>query len=229
MKPIDDDTLKLIVRYLDGELDDSERDAFERRLNEEAELREAIERLQDVDARVRAAHPPASPRPLPCVRRTVPPVLRAALIAILVLSAAALVYVKPWRPAITGVNASSAHAGFISDPTPSVVCDTNEKFIHYTRVYLGESIGANFDTPVTLIGWRKIDGADEPTRDRLLLARGERDEPIVVIFQQTQSPDPTLTEGDTLRAHRKPFGSVTAWEISANDEPSVLPLLELQR
>ena len=82
MKPIDDDdTLKLIVRYLDGELDDSERDAFERRLNEEAELREAIERLQDVDARVRAAHPPASPRPLPCVRRTVPPVLRARLLS----------------------------------------------------------------------------------------------------------------------------------------------------
>lgn len=155
-----------------------------------------------------------------------------ALVAVLVLAASAW-FLLPFTNQPT-VDASLVHAGFISNPTPSVVCDTPEKLIDYTQETLGVGLTAEFDAGVTLIGWRTIAGSSYTQSrvpgaltPRVLLANGPDDEPIVVLFFPRGTGKPNLPDGSGLKLFNRSFESVRAWEVTPGQDATVLPLLSV--
>jgi len=108
------------------------------------------------------------------------------------------------------------------DFTPTVVCDTPEKFVAYTEEYLSVGLTATFDTPVALIGWKPLDESydDGP---RVLLARDGVGRAVIVVFERNAGAPILPTDG--YRVFTRRFGDVSATEITPGEASAVLDLV----
>ncbi len=223
-----DDLLNTISQYLDDELTPAQRADFQPHLADNPDTQAALDHLRHTQSRLAdlyAATETPTTFKLPSQPRRLAPLIAAMLL----IAAAAWFIIPTLTPKAPPLQADAIHAAFVLNQTPSVVCDTPEKFLDYTTQKLDEPIAANFDTPLTLIGWRgtgiRYDSSTDSVDPRVLLATTPDSTPIVVIFQPSRSPQPTITANPALHAFSKKLGSITAWEISPKEAPEVLTLL----
>jgi len=235
-----------INAYLDGELSGEDRAGFEARMAQDPELRDAVDRLRQLEAGLRgvysadAAAPAApigqaaSPTAAPVWRS---PRFRTAAMVLLLIGVASVYAVQT----MLGGRAESAYTdSFVYQSVlgcfePVTVCDTPEKFLRYTDDVVGEPIAADFGSAsglgLDLLGWAAFGGAyDEAERLRLprtLLARGPGGEEIVVYFRGPGHKAITDDPGGVL-VSTKDFGRVTAYELSMLDRAYVLDVLSLE-
>jgi hypothetical protein len=227
MTDLDDDRMRLFSAVLDDEATPEQHAACRELLQRDPAFAAAYERMKGAESRLAAMYQPATraegaargTRRVPHVR-----VRLAALAAMVTLVTAAAIFALNVNDPMRG-NGSAMHQGFVRNPAPTIVCDTPEKFLAYTREHLGTSIAASFAPGVTLVGWRDAGpGYGEESHVRLLMAYGPSGEPVVVLFQPRRMDRPTLPCG-TLKMHSARFGGIEAWEISPLDTPCVLPTL----
>lgn len=130
-----------------------------------------------------------------------------------------------------GINLSREFARYLADPAPNKVCDTPEKFIAYTRERFGSPIAASFDAGVQLVGWRGPGGSydDEPvTGEPLVLLANARDgQPVIVLFQSADRPQPSFDTSAGLHMHGGVLGNTAVFEVSRREQAVVLPVLRL--
>lgn len=221
---------ELLNALLDGEAAPDQRRRAEALERSDPAFARLLASARLAESRIARLYSPAAIVPAP-PRRTTAPTLRRPLLASAALIAIAgivgLLVVRADRSA--RLDAAALHAAFVLDPEPTTVCDTPDKFMAYTAEHLGEPIAARFDSGVTLVGWRSAGRRyDRTARERLLLAYGAGQEPIVVLFQPAAGKPPRA-EDSTLHLHHVRFGAVDAWEISPAGAPQILPVLTLSK
>lgn len=235
-----------IDRYVDGELTDDERLAFERECAADPSVASMLDRVRGIDAAVSrvAASENAAPAPLVFERernglgRLVKLAGVASIAAALVIAAIVVTQPAPRRTGevVREFSAASLYTHSTRRFEPSVVCDTPEKFRAYTRDAYGRAIDADFAAGVTLVGWSypfspyargEIDPAsyDHP---RVLLAESAGGERVIAVFDEDGDWNPGDVGAD-VRVFTGEVGGVTVTEISALDEPVVLGLLSAVR
>lgn len=227
MTDLDDDRMRLLSAVLDDEATPEQDAAFRDFLQRDPAFAAAYERMKGAQSRLAAMYQPASRADNAGQSPRRPRYVRvAALAAMVTLVTAAAIFALNVNDPMRG-NGSAMHQGFVRNPAPTIVCDTPEKFLAYTREHLGTTIAASFAPGVTLVGWRDAGpGYGAESRVRLLMAYGPSGEPVVVLFQPRRMDRPTLPCG-TLKMHSARFGALEAWEISPLDAPCVLPTLRV--
>lgn len=231
---------ELIENYLGNTLTPEEKYKMEQRLAEDPDLRKTIQHLQSIDQRLRRAYLPlfdsgddalihSAGRSTPRQRHNKLRIRGRWIAYALVLVMGVTGWYVFLRPMPEPINASRVHNGFVINPYPDTICDTPQKFLDYTRDRLGVSIAADFSTAAALIGWRSTGVLYDSTEFQplALLAKSPTDEPIVVIFQKTRSPAPTLDDGSSLNLLSRRFGDLTAWEVTPLPDPVILDLLSM--
>ncbi|MEM9373653.1 MAG: hypothetical protein AAGA55_08405, partial [Planctomycetota bacterium] len=190
MDELNESMLARIDAYVDGWMDADGRVSFEAEMSADDRIRDEVERLRGVDRALQAEFgglaergtgaDSAPNRFVLASRRLVIPMGIAALLLLAVglfsLRGGGGAGGPASGPAIDG---SVVLTAFIRDPQPTVVCDTEAKFIAYTQEKLGHAITARFDAGVALIGWRGVGVYEDsdPVAPRVLLARGAGGEP----------------------------------------------------
>jgi len=222
-----DRQLELMAACLDGEAAAEEIAELEQELERDPGLRRRYESLAGMERELREAFP-ARARPAPARPGALRQFLTAA--ALILAVCGAWWFGQGRTNPINPLSGASVHAGFVSDPEPDIVCDTPEKFLAYTREKLGVPIAADFSSDLLFVGWRGLNGAykgqpGETTDPRVLMLRNADGVPVVVLFQPSADPRPTLDERGDLKRFKKRFGPVTAWEVSPLDRPVALPRL----
>jgi hypothetical protein len=232
---------EMIFRYIDDELSTEQRTEFERRLLADQQLRDRYDRLVAIQSElcVIANDTQCAPSQDPRARRS-PTMVIAASVAVVLISAAALLLSpyggsqgsgvsSPRHQFVDGYDAQRLYNAISVNMTPQVVCDTPDKFNQYCVDSFGVAINAAFDTPATLIGWRKVRGSydEEETEPeaRILLARDPDGVPVLTFFVPDGLPTPQLEPGSELIRHESNIGGVRVFEFSPLDQPSVLGLL----
>lgn len=218
----------LLNSVLDGEATPDQSRRAEELERTDPAFAQLLARARLAESRIAQLYRPAASVPVP-PRRTAAPLIRPPVLAAAALLAIAgvvgLLVLRTDRS--VQLDAGALHAAFVLDPKPTTVCDTQDKFLAYTAEHLGEPIAARFDTGVTLVGWRSAGRPyDKAARERLLLAYGADQRPIVVLFQPASGKPPRAEDG-SLHLHHARFGSIDAWEISPEDVPQILPVLML--
>lgn len=227
--------------YVDGELSESARRAFEAALAEDAGLREQVEALRRVDAAVRmiGASGEAAPDPRAWLPTAAPAgrmtFRRRALLAMAAVLGLALL----GRLGMEGVSAwtqrtdvAAVYRAVTADFVPQHVCATPEEFVAYTTRALGAGITADFTSGVALVGWSSpVPGAygeaAGPLR-RMLLAEGAGGTRVVVLFEDPRLFGPRLDGASGLNVFSRRLGPVTAFEVTPGPEPVVLGLLAVE-
>lgn len=224
-----------LYSYLDGEMDASQRSAFEARLDQDESLRRLLAEARGIEAVIKAdaqpvlesvpplSHPWKKAKPS---EQSKAPSRLLWIAALLLVGVAVFRFLPSPPPALDGWDLYERYA---RQPRPAAVCDTPEKFAEYTLERFGTTIQADFGAPTQWVGWRGATrnySPKSPESDpRLLLAKAGTGEPILVIFQPSSRADPTIGEAPGLYLHHKPFGSVEAWEVSPFQTPAALPSL----
>ena len=162
----------------------------------------------------------------------------AAAAAISVI--AALAVRESMTPSIEPIDAHRTYAMLAPTLEPRVVCDTPEKFVEYTKRAFGETIRADFEAGVALIGWNPVDSPgydpENPRKGRrLLLARGADGSPIIALFDPFAGPSPTRSAwpasferpapATELFIHSGAISGVRVHELSLSSSPRLLPIL----
>jgi anti-sigma factor RsiW len=233
-----------IDAYLDGLMLPEEAAAFERRMAAEPGLRAEVELQRKIDAWLRATMmPPAAKEisagamasagddaglPIP-MRRGVPGWLKvAAVIAILSVSAW-VVGARPWEnwgaraPSTFTANAVLKRIqdeGF----KPEWVCDTDAKFLAYTKEKLGIQFLVKPAAGVQLVGWSYAPGLLSEAAQVLLVKAGGQD--VIVAMGPRGEDREVRVEGSELHVHRKVYRGVVMYEITKLDHPVVLDAIE---
>lgn len=215
-------------RFLDGLMDATEREAFERELASSEELR----RLADADARLlgmlHAAYaPPAEGAtvigragevgslPLRRPSRLRPALGIAALLAIGMLAVALLVG-RPRAP-LAELYLAQQGAGFV----PAVVCTSDSQFRQWTRDRIGVELTPPSAEPgVTLAGWSY---AESPARYTFLLLASVDGRDVVVAMGTGADPIAPPSRSAGLNAFPRRVGNVWMYEITPLDKPRIVP------
>lgn len=233
--------------YIDGELSDAARAAFEASLASDAALRAEVELQRRIDGRMRellgASEFPGMPEIAPAAngaalgridgkrgdraaRGGLPSwVWVAAAVAIVVLGAWAVV-TKPWNkvfgPAPSQVAADAVYNRLVRTGfEPATVCDSDAKFVDYTAKELGTPFLVRADPGVHLVGWTYSDSLLGEHAKILLARRGET--PVIVVMDRAANDRRMRVEpGSPLRVHRATFGGVVLYEIGPDAEPAII-------
>jgi anti-sigma factor RsiW len=230
--------------YLDNELSAAETAAFEAEMRDDPALAALVGAVRTAEAGLRELYADPGPIPDPLaapvagphpIGRARPSWLPLGVAAALLLGAVALWPVLRPGPAYTPPSGRVIYQTITAAFEPSVVCDTPEKFLAYTKEALDEPLAADFagasNLGVQLVGWRALGAAydDQAARDRprVLLARAPDGTEVVVYFRERGHAEPPVDVYDPIGVHAERFGRVTAYEISPLDEPVVLGLLSL--
>jgi hypothetical protein len=221
---------ELLNALLDGEATPDQRRRAEELERSDPVFAQQLVSLRLAESRIARLYSPAAIVPAPPRRTNAPRLHRPLLASAALLAIASIVGLLVIRAdRSTRLDADALHAAFVLDPEPTTVCDTPDKFMAYTAEHLGEPIAARFDAGVTLVGWRSAGRRyDRSVRERLLLAYGANQEPIVVLFQPA-SGKPPRAANDTLHLYHARFAGVDAWEISPAGAPQILPVLALSK
>lgn len=221
-----------INALVDGELAGEALDAFRRELDQRPELLEAARSAGAVDASlsdmVRRETRDHAPHRFPTARwRKLAPLTIAAAVLIagaLVLRSVTLT-TEQRAPIIT--NVAAVYDRYADRERPTVVCDTPEKFVAYTREAFGRRISADFNAGVAFIGWVYPDDTYRDrmpvTGRRILLSRAPDGTPVIAVFQPRGWPAPQ--DDGTLKVKSIEIAGIGVHEIGPGEEPAVVALL----
>jgi hypothetical protein len=151
----------------------------------------------------------------------------AALIAI---TTGLFLYMNPGQPKQI-FDAKNVYRQISEDFEPQIVCDSPTKFESYTKEAFGKTISADFDAGFQLVGWRyhgKNYNPDKPVKGkvtRILMVIAPDGSRILTVFVPRGLPVPELDTGTNLHIYHQKIQSISVYEISPLDKPSVLNLL----
>jgi hypothetical protein len=241
MTPISDPdpaTASRIDAYLDGSMPPAERAAFERAAESDPTLREELALQSRIDGRLRAVFTPPSAssvstaQPKPAVppiagRIGLPAWLKVAAVLALVALGAWLAVARPWeglsKPATSLVSADAAMKHLVTeeDFKPVWVCDSDQKFLDYTKEKLNVAFLVRPQPGVELVGWTYQKGlfADDA---QVLLVRAEGKQLIVAMAPKADDRAIHTDPGSPLHITRNVYKGVVMYEISPLDHAVVV-------
>lgn len=231
----------LLDLYLDGEMTDAERAEFERRLSEDAALRARVERERELEAGLRRAFAPpagigvmsdaasASParRSRPPSAPRVPPAVRFAAAAVILLALGVAAYLVN-RPApmpktdLAALYRTVVKGGF----TPQFVCTTDAEFEKTIRDRFGEPMLVAASADVQLVGWAygpNYNAITLSANTLVLLARAEGRETLVFIDRARDAGAPTFDASSGLRLFRGEVGGLVLYEVTPLERAVIIP------
>ncbi|MEM9883408.1 MAG: hypothetical protein AAF800_10860 [Planctomycetota bacterium] len=229
-------------RYLDDAMTPPQREAFERRLDDDATLRAELERQRRIDGALRRGHAwveqdaarplPADDRPAPAARggawwqigRSRHRFAAASLLLALGGLLAAIGFgVSPFgseAEPLAAVYQREIDAGFV----PGWVCETEAEFV--------ETYAKRFQTPLRLADAAGVEAVGLTYNYSLgpgtvmLLARVDG-RPVIVFAASTRLLDRPPGVGDRgLQLFERRMGTVRLFELTPHDEAKVLELFE---
>ncbi|MEM9082970.1 MAG: hypothetical protein AAGB34_05175 [Planctomycetota bacterium] len=221
--------------YLDQEMSSQERLEFEEQLSADPRLRSNVDHLRDVEVRLTDMFGPSSVSAPPLPGRKAnrfsigKQSVLLAIAACLTIVVSVRLIQSNLAPEPIGFTVSELYARLSSPLEPQIVCDTPDKFLAYTREHLGASILANFDTDVTLVGWRSVPRrgyTDQPGRRvKVLLAETSDATPIVAVIYEPGAYEPNKRRSRDVRTFKGRVGNLHVLEITTLDEAKVVGLL----
>lgn len=221
--------------YLDGMLDATARESFERRLSIEPELRAQLELQREIDAslgrlfayEVSAPTPRPIPFPAPGLRFSSRLGWLIGLAAAVVLVASFLHFYQPdglrHRPA-AAVYAEFAANGW----KPAWRCESDQEFADMVNFYLGAAVVVPMNAPgVELLGWSYADKPKEGTplgqQALALLTHVEGERVLVLMDRLTADRRLRVPDDSGLHLFRRELNGVVMYEVTPLEEPRVLP------
>lgn len=222
-------------RYLDGQMTDAERRAFERAVRADPQLRAQLELQWKIEASLSRLFVDSGATPMlpaggaSALRWTRFRPLYWSIAAAVLLAAALTVYLMLGRgPSGAGPLAEVYRVQLAKGFTPEVVCTTSDEFAKWVNTYFGQPIyPAEQHDGVEFIGWNyaPVIGGNSG----VLLARVNGREVIVVMDRKTREKKPLPPAGGGLKSFRQEFGSVVLYEVTPLEAPAILPILSTQK
>lgn len=234
MTDLPDKVEALMERYLDGDLDEAERSAFERELLRSPELRAQVEAQRHIDGSLRRLFSPpgavasTSYSPAPKHPRVTAHRLgRLAAAAVVALAAVAV-----WWGLLRGsgepnplerMYTVALARGF----TPEEVCTTEEAFAAWVQDKYGQTL---YPPPardgLELLGWSY--GRGVSTYSGFLLARVDGREVLVMVDRAAQEESRLPRPQDSsLRQFRRRIGDLVIYELTPLPSPGIVEGLRL--
>jgi len=234
----EDHAEQLLDRILDGEATEADLEA----VRQSPELQAQLESMRSINEGLRRIYQPAkvpesedAAAPIPISRaKQASGLPRRKFLAyaasIAIIGVMWFVLRPSQHPEIKGSQLFIAIGAHMS---PEHVCSNSEEFEVYTHEQLGVAITAAFSSPVEFVGWRSLwssyTDVDDTEPGRILLARDENGENVLVFFVRSYIDEPLLGNIRTLHTHTKRLGRITAYEVSESENAVVLPLIERVR
>ncbi|MDX2132821.1 MAG: hypothetical protein SFY69_12295 [Planctomycetota bacterium] len=246
LPPISPADQLLLDQFVDGLLAPPERDAFERRVQSEPVLRDALAQQRALDAAISrlyaypesaAANPTApvpAPTPAPATEAGPGPFRLtrrlgwlSGLAAAIVIASIALFLYQPSGLTFREPDALYAQyqaAGF----KPAWKCENDQEFADAVAFYLGSAVVVPQATPgVEVIGWSYADefGKGTPISQQTLslFTRVEGQNVLVLMDRAERDRRLSVDPDSGLRLFRREVNNLVLYEVTPLDRPRVLP------
>jgi hypothetical protein len=234
--------------YLDGLLQGPDLARFQREVENNPRLRQALDLQHQIDSSLKAGLPYVEPVPIAGRIASQPTARPLSLVgmfnkyrlhaaaAVLALSAAlfALYMNLPASPEIRYVEPAAVYArlqsaGFV----PEFVCSTDAEFIAAVQKRLGSGLLVSSTAGLEVLGWAygndysgRIIGPDT----LVLMCRVDGKDDVVVLMDRTHDDRRlALPPTSSLHLFRREVGPLVLYEITPRTDQSVLPKAQLAR